>query len=202
MFCLKKNSPLPKFTPEGLLHLCQEVAHQLNQRPVCWVTPREGGGGEVLTPNHFNHVRSAPGALWTPPEQLEKQYAALQDYRARMFEAFKVLVKATSFLPGRWYKDYKPLPREGQVVLNSTGSNKVQKQGSLEYGVIKAVSPDYRNLQIQVQRSGIMKIVDASARNTILLYDPKGDDQEIEKKWTRKLNQTVIVQFSYYYYAT
>ena len=178
VFSLKRNAPLPRFSPQGLLHLCMEASHQLNERPISWLTPKQAGiAGEVLSPNHFLKVHHQPGAMWTPPASLDTQYEALQGYRERMAQGFKELMRASSFLPGKWYKNISPPPKVGQVVLNSTARTKVQKYGHLEYALVCEVSEDNRNLKLQVNRGGKIKMIESSARNAILLFDPSESEK-------------------------
>ena len=160
---LKPNSPLPKFTFEGLHLLLQESANFLNSRPISWLKQSEG-----LTPNHFLYPKTSPED-WNMALSLEDKYMSLQNYRQRMSEELDLLMKSSDFLAEKWFSNDAP-PFVNDIVFNARGKSKVNPAGQLEYGRIIKVSDDLRHITIVVSRNN--KTREADSRNCCLIHRP------------------------------
>ena len=170
---LKPDCPLPRFTHQGLDLILREMENHANSRPVCFLR----SSGTYLTANHFLRP-TINSEVWVENLTLEEKYLQLEDYRSRMKEALLESYKQTNFTCGKWKSDGL-MAKEGDFVMVSRGRNKVASLGKIEYGLIKKVSHDGRNLEVKVCRSNkdmnakknpIVKNIYCDSRNCFLIF--------------------------------
>ena len=170
---LKPASPLPKYTHQGLDLVLREMENHANSRPVCFLR----SSGTYLTAHHFLRP-TINSEVWNENLTLEEKYLELENYRTRMREALVEAYKGTNFTSAKW-KTEGLKAKEGDFIMVSRGRNKIAALGKIEYGLVRSVSEDGRNLEIKVCRSEkdlksrrfpSVKQITCDSRNCYLIY--------------------------------
>ena len=168
---IKKLSPLPIFTFENLQLILKMCKDHLNRRPLTWLKDRE----IPLCPASFLSPQNGDNGndqqTWFEPEQLMKNYEALEGYRERMMQFFKEEKQLGRFSSEKW-PNAKKIPNIGDICLHIWKKSKCSS-GISEYGRVIKVSSDGRKITLIVNRKGSKQEVEVSSRNAICILKSK-----------------------------
>ena len=166
---LKPNASVPAFQNEDLNLILSQAAATLNFRPINFA---KNSPSSPICPNHFV-CPDFDDQEWTDNINIPQRAQYFDEYRQRMRDEFVKALQGGVFLPTIW-KEAGLLPKVNDIVFVSRGANKISKLGTLEYGKIISIDPDFRRVMVDVCRSKSKEVkrVEADSRNCRLIYRP------------------------------